>query len=79
MSSFLLGLGVPAKGSEAESKSSFWRIMFGFPIVVGLVMALLFSLVFRSDTPKFLLKSGRRDEGKKVLAKITEMTTLRRR
>ena len=44
--------------------------MFGFPIVVGLVMALLFSLVFRSDTPKFLLKSGRVDEGKKVLAKI---------
>ena len=50
----VLGLGV--RVGEKHIGSQYWRFMFGFPLVIGLLQVLCFSLIFKYDTPKFLLK-----------------------
>ena len=74
MIAFLIGLGVPEKSTPEKhtdiATTSYWRIMFGFPIVVGLIMVFLFTCVFRSDTPKFLAKQGREREAREVFARL---------
>ena len=34
---FLVGLGVPKKESEEEKTSGYWRLLFGFPIVISVI------------------------------------------
>lgn len=63
MISFFLGLIIPDKGKSDELKNpymdhwqvtSWWRFMFGFPLILVVVQVSLLIFVFPYDTPKVL-------------------------
>ena len=66
----LVALPVPDPGSEAEATSNYWRIMFGVPVIVAAVQALLFFCVFRTETPRFLLSRGREESTRGILGQL---------
>ena len=65
--SYLLGLGVPAHGSEEEKTSNYWRIMFGLPIVFAILQVLLMTTCFAKETPKYLISKGNIREAKNTI------------
>ena len=53
-----LGLALPKDVKDVNSSDVLWRIITGFPILIGLLMFILFFVVYRCDTPYKYLEKG---------------------
>ena len=51
-------------------ESNFWRVIFGFPIIIFSLAILGMIFIVRYDSPKFLINKNRQDEAMKMIKKI---------
>ena len=74
--SFLLGLNLP-KSEDIKADpdgQNWWRLMFGFPILICGLRMLLLVTVFRFDTPQSLISRGQEEKAKEIVKKIYLVT-----
>lgn len=71
----LFGFGLP-KSDFAGFQGQWWRIMLGFPILIGAIRLLLALFVFRNDTPKYLVYNGEREKAEEALALMYEQDSV---
>ena len=65
------GAILPPETDEAALKASgMWRVIFGFPLPLYMLIAILLLTVIRDESPKFLLTQRKREECLKVVQKI---------
>ena len=72
--SYLMGLGIPDENSQNSEiydiSSSWWKLVFAFPILTCVLRAFLLFFVYDFDTPFSLLKQGKKPEMLVVLRRI---------
>mmetsp|Transcript_20878 Transcript_20878/g.23618 ORF Transcript_20878/g.23618 Transcript_20878/m.23618 type:complete len:486 (-) Transcript_20878:490-1947(-) len=68
--SYCLGLALPTPDSEEDHPGNWWRFMFALSGMIALLQVILFTTIFRFETPKFLYKKGKKDEAKHVLYRL---------
>lgn len=52
--SILLGLSLPlSKDTEALKTTPYWRLVFGFPILLNAIQLVTFIFIFKYDSPKY--------------------------
>ena len=56
-----------AIGDYSGQKEGFWRILFGIPIITLLIQLIAVALIYKIETPKYLLGEGQIEECKKLL------------
>ena len=66
----LLGLAMPVGKGDTNPNSQFWRIILAIAAAPPLLRILLGLLVFRDDTPRYLVGTGQDEKAQAALAKI---------
>jgi MFS family permease len=71
----IFGLGIPDKEFIEPNDQSFaiqhyWRVIFGFPILLAIFQSVLLVFVFRFDTPVELKAAGKTDKLWDVMKKL---------
>lgn len=57
MLAYFMGLVIPDKIKDDDHSflvEGYWRILFGFPILLGIIQIILFLTIYNYDTPKHL-------------------------
>lgn len=63
----VLALFVPSTGSGIVS---WWRIIFGIPIAIAIVQILMLLLVYKNETPRYLILQGRDEDALELVRDI---------
>lgn len=66
----LLGLAMPNGNGDSHPNSQFWRIILAIAAAPPVMRIILGILVFRSDTPRYLVSTNQDEKAQRVLAKL---------
>jgi len=66
---FLFGYGI-FKIDNPSTMDIYWRIMFGFPIVLCLLRMFCLTFIYNYDTPDCLIKKNKEMEARAVIEKL---------
>lgn len=72
---FSMAFIMPLPEQPEALTTGLWRIVFGFPIILAFTQLVLFSFVFKHDTPKFYQQKGDTEALKKVNARLFVLNT----
>ena len=71
LTSFLFGTNTLSdEDLDKGHTDNYWRVMFGFPIVICAVRIILMVSFFNYDAPSFLIKKNKNEEALKTLNKL---------
>lgn len=65
----LFGFGLP-DSDFSGFRGQWWRVMLGFPILIGTIRLILVFLVFTNDTPKYLVYNNEKEKAEEALTRI---------
>lgn len=64
-----MGNVLPSDGSPALATTQTWRVVFGVPIVLSAFQLLVFTFIYRSETIKFNIVKGNKEEALSTIQK----------
>lgn len=71
----LLGAGLPKDGDlEGYKNDTFWRVIYGFPIIFCVLMLIVFIFILKTDSILFSLKTGKTADAKLLISQVYSKT-----